>query len=264
MSEHNIEVESGKSLRLKTAGKYCDRDIIVTATGGGGGDTEAAYQEGLVVGIEQGKQAEYDAFWDSFQQNGERTDYKNSFGTYGWTTENFKPKYDMFPKSSYGMFSENTLSIDLQATLEELGVTLDFKNCTNLNFTFFKSKFTRVGIVDTRSCTSALSQVFSSCPNLHTIDKVILRDDGTSKLVPLTFTSSGKIANITFEGVIGVDFDFSAPQALTDESIQSVIDALKDLTGETALTVTFCAGVGAKLTDEQKATITAKNWTLVY
>ena len=33
---HNIEVESGKSLRLKTAGKYCDRDIVVTATGGGG------------------------------------------------------------------------------------------------------------------------------------------------------------------------------------------------------------------------------------
>ena len=34
---HNIEVEGGKSLRLLTAGKYCDRDIVVTATGGGGG-----------------------------------------------------------------------------------------------------------------------------------------------------------------------------------------------------------------------------------
>lgn len=32
----NIEVESGTSVRLKTAGKYCDRDIVVTATGGGG------------------------------------------------------------------------------------------------------------------------------------------------------------------------------------------------------------------------------------
>ena len=33
---HNITVESGKSIRLLTSGKYCDRDIIVTATGGGG------------------------------------------------------------------------------------------------------------------------------------------------------------------------------------------------------------------------------------
>lgn len=31
---HNITVEGGTSVRLPTAGKYCDRDIIVTATGG--------------------------------------------------------------------------------------------------------------------------------------------------------------------------------------------------------------------------------------
>ncbi len=32
MSEHNITLDGGSSVRLKTAGKYCDRDIIVTAT----------------------------------------------------------------------------------------------------------------------------------------------------------------------------------------------------------------------------------------
>lgn len=40
MSEHNITVEGGTSVRLPTAGKYCDRDIIVTATGGGGGGSD--------------------------------------------------------------------------------------------------------------------------------------------------------------------------------------------------------------------------------
>lgn len=39
MSEHNITVQGGSSVRLKTAGKYCDRDIIVIAEGGGGTDT---------------------------------------------------------------------------------------------------------------------------------------------------------------------------------------------------------------------------------
>lgn len=34
MAEHNINVAGGSSVRLKTAGKYCDRDIVVTASGG--------------------------------------------------------------------------------------------------------------------------------------------------------------------------------------------------------------------------------------
>lgn len=32
---HNITIEGGTSVRLPTAGKYCDRDIVVTAVGGG-------------------------------------------------------------------------------------------------------------------------------------------------------------------------------------------------------------------------------------
>lgn len=38
----NIEVEGGSSVRLPTKGKYCDRDIVVTAKGGGGLDTSDA------------------------------------------------------------------------------------------------------------------------------------------------------------------------------------------------------------------------------
>lgn len=38
MSEFNIEVQGGSSVRLPTAGKYCEKDIIVTASGGGGTD----------------------------------------------------------------------------------------------------------------------------------------------------------------------------------------------------------------------------------
>ena len=36
----DITIEGGSSVRLTTAGKYCDRDIVVTATGGGGGGVE--------------------------------------------------------------------------------------------------------------------------------------------------------------------------------------------------------------------------------
>lgn len=48
MSEFNIEVQGGSSVRLPTAGKYCEKDIIVTASGGGGGWS----LEGFVTGTE--------------------------------------------------------------------------------------------------------------------------------------------------------------------------------------------------------------------
>ena len=47
MSEHNITVEGGTSIRLPTAGKYCDRDIIITAGGGGGGSGGGGTVDGL-------------------------------------------------------------------------------------------------------------------------------------------------------------------------------------------------------------------------
>lgn len=38
----NVEVQGGSSVRLPTAGKYCDKDIVVTATGGAGGSMAIA------------------------------------------------------------------------------------------------------------------------------------------------------------------------------------------------------------------------------
>lgn len=46
---HNITVQGGTSVRLPTAGKYCDRDILITAEGGAEDlDTELTEQEALI------------------------------------------------------------------------------------------------------------------------------------------------------------------------------------------------------------------------
>ena len=49
---------------------------------------------------------------------------------------------------------------------------------------------------------------------------------------------------------------------LSDESIQSIIDGLMDLTDSETITINLSQTVKNKLTEEQIATITAKNWTL--
>lgn len=41
MSEHNVSVQPGESVRLLTAGKYCDRDIVVTSGGAIDGQADA-------------------------------------------------------------------------------------------------------------------------------------------------------------------------------------------------------------------------------
>lgn len=65
-------------------------------------------------------------------------------------------------------------------------------------------------------------------------------------------------------GTIKSSMSLSSSPNLTAETIQSVIDGLADLTGSTAQTLTLHATVGAKLTDAQKASATAKNWTISY
>lgn len=50
---HNITVEGGKSVRLPTAGKYCDRDIIITAEGGAEDlDAVLTEQEALIAELQ--------------------------------------------------------------------------------------------------------------------------------------------------------------------------------------------------------------------
>ena len=49
------------------------------------------YNDGYDTGVIDGRQAEYDAFWDIYQVNGARTDHQNAFGNFYWNKDTFKP-----------------------------------------------------------------------------------------------------------------------------------------------------------------------------
>ena len=174
---------------------------------------------------EQGKQSQYDAFWNAYQNKGKRTNYNYSFCGYGWKTGSFYPKYDMKPSEADNMFSnhndENQQTdrnkVDLVERLAECGVTLDFSNCTNLTSVFDTNYWlTRVGVIDIRKATK-VSYMFR-WNFIYTIDKIIV--DETSKLSNM-FTDTA-VKNVAFEGYIGQSLSITN-SGLTKESAKNII-----------------------------------------
>lgn len=254
MKKVDMTIQSGVTRVLHTAGKYCEGDIVIKAEGGD-------YDKGYESGVAQGEQNAYDAFWDVYQQNGVRTNYDGAFGGEGWTTEFFKPKYNINPTSAAYMFRKSNISGDLVEICDDLGISMDFSNCTSFMEAFSNApNITRVGVMDIRKAGANITNMFAFS-GVKTIDKVLIAETNTLTYFPGAMLS---LENISFEGVIANSISFAYSSNLTMASVDSIISCLKDLTGATAQTITFHATVGGKLTEAQKAAITAKNWTLVY
>ncbi len=176
----------------------------------------------------------YDIFWDNYQEYGNRTSYGYAFYGKGWNDTIFKPKY---PIILSGDSSVDYTSVFAYGGMTEVDVDM-LINSTSLQLTFNQNR------------------------SIVTIKKIILLRNDVS--FDRTFANATNLENITFEGVISKNIGFPNSPKLSDASIQSIIDHLADLTGGTTQTLTFHKTVGNKLTDAQKATITAKNWTLAY
>ena len=228
----------------------------------------SGYAEGQLSGLAHGKQAEYDRFWDAFQQNGNRIHYSFAFGS-GWTAELFKPKYPVRPVIAryliYSYAPGNTADFidipDFAQFCRENNVVLDFSECTNAEYALYSLKTKRFGVLDFSNCTN-LNNLFWADGGPETVDEFIASE--ITGFSTASFQFATNLTNITIGGIVGKSIYFNACSKLTNESAQSVIDHLADLTGKTAQTLTFHADVGAGLTEAQKATVTAKNWTLVY
>ena len=110
-----------------------------------------------------------------------------------------------------------------------------------------------------------VTNMFRGCEALEIIDGTPL-DFSSMTGTSINFLNlCVSLVDIRFaEKSIPISISFVSCANLSAETIQSIIYGLADLTGGTAQTLTLHATVGANLTDEQKATITAKNWTLVY
>lgn len=182
---------------------------------------------GYDEGFEAGKQAEYDRYWDAYQQNGVVKSYQYSFAGNGWNDETFKPKYDIVLGSGYGggsVFHQSHIK-NIAEALEKQGVRLDTSRCNVFSSMFNTAKTVRVPELDFRNAygypTSA-QYVFSQATNLVTIDKLII-----SRYVQFiqAFNACTSLENITIEGEICYDFDIHWSTKLSKASIVSIMNS---------------------------------------
>lgn len=204
------------------------------------------------VGVTDGQKSEYDRFWDDYQDYGNRTDYIGAFMGVGWNAETFKPKYDIKPVKAEYMFAQwqsiNYNNIDVAEALERAGKVLDTSNNTKFSYFLMYGSTSHMPVIDTRSATSLLNLSVNS--SIKTIDKIILKDNGSQSVKTMFNSTHPALANVIIEGVVGNDINLQTCPKLTVESLISFLKALKDFTGST---------------DEYTRTInlTAAQWTLL-
>lgn len=179
--------------------------------------------------FDAGKDAEWNRFWDAFQQNGNRTNYRGAF--YGeFAGEAFYPKYDIRPGSNgaYMMFSSNKSNIDFVERLELCKIEMDFSQITtDANYLFSGVTVKRVGVIDLSNLSATKYNGLFNAAVIDTIDLLIVNEDSDTS----AWFTNCSIKNITFGGTIGKNTAFSGTHTLTIDSLKSLITHLKNYKG---------------------------------
>lgn len=221
------------------------------------------YQNGYADGLTEGKQIGVSAFWNAYC-NASKTDTDYMFAGQNWTVETFTPPaVTLRPTRAFYMFSRIAISGDFAELCSNRGFSVDFSQCTYIDNLFNNaSGITRLGVLDFSGASASANNVFINATRLKTIDKLIVGEN--TKAYTNWFNGCSALENLTIEGVIDKNgFSVQWSPKLTHDSLISIINVLKDLTGSgTAYTVTLGTTNLAKLTDVEKAIATQKGWTL--
>lgn len=186
-----------------------------------------------------GKTVEYERFWSYFLNEGQREDFNYALCGDGW--------------------NDHTLNIP--------SIFLPLKPTTS-QYIFRYCGATVIPSIDFTNCAT-LNNTYAYARNAVTIGVVILKPDGTN-IFTNAFNYCDDLVHISFEGVIGTSISFSRSSKLSSESIDNIIDHLKDLTGATTQTITFHSSSGTILNEAYKdegvtkrEKITSLGWDVV-
>lgn len=175
--------------------------------------------------FEKGKQAEYDWFWDKYQNNGNRTDYYCAFSGSNWKDNVYNPKYPIKVLSGCNMlFYQNMYFTDTKVDIDMTAPTVTSIQSFNLFQGCSKLKTIRKLIVrTTQPWISSGVSTFDGCTSLENILIVKLDDNGVE----------------TLDRVITKSINLSMATKLTKESIENIMNALDNATTVTNPTASF-------------------------
>lgn len=247
-------------------------------------DFDEVYDKGILEGDKK--------VWGLFQNFGQPKSYCCAF--VDWDEKYFYPKYDIVLREGSGAddtgsatsvfrrFQSETVNgvelkkpIDLAQRLEDCGVILDTSRAKSFTYTFSFSNISRAPIIDTSNAPSMGYMLFYHS-KVETIDKLILKDDGSQTTGSNNFEGCSNLKNITIEGVIGSTFNIRWSTLLTKASIESIVKALSpDVTGvsvifsKTAINREYGIDVDDPSTypegsDYYKLRQSKENWTFSY
>ena len=202
------------------------------------GETEGynkGHTDGYNEGHTAGKQEEYDAFWDNYQNFGNKKKYDSAFRNVdyldynSWTKETLRPKYDVIPTSADRTFYGVKGIADLGEHFQDLGVKLDFSKSISLFNCFCYGEWVTLPTIDCSNASgNGITGMCNYCYSLETIEKWIMSEKVTK--AGQCFIECYKFKNINVEGVIAVSVSFSQ-SPLTVESMLSIITHLKNCSG---------------------------------
>lgn len=215
---------------------------------------------------EAGVKSEYDRFWDSFQDYGNRTGHVFAFAGYGWTDETFKPKYT--PIVSGGFYQTfacckiRNLNADLLVVAG--GTCRHMFSCSSANVPKGQGITNITGTLDLTKATD-MDGLFAYCFSMVNVECIKLPK--TSVEVGSAFYRCEELVEIRFDtsdgGYIRRNFSFAESKKLSHDSLMSIINALYNYAGSgTTYTLTIGTTNLAKLTNAEKAIATEKGWTL--
>lgn len=150
----------------------------------------------------QGKQTQYDEFWDKFQSKGNRRYYQYAFYGEGWGDTIYNPKYPIITNNANYVFASSSIT-DTKVTIDVSGAT------SSSSYTFNASK-------------------------IKTIRKLIVSEN---ILFTGYFGNCSSLENLVVEGVMGNNIDFkSCPlsknsimgKLITAEEYEVLSDAVKN------------------------------------
>ena len=166
--------------------------------------------------------------------------------------------------------NQSIISVTIPDGVTSIG-TGAFQNCTSLASATISNSVTSIGNSAFKNCTSLASitipnsvtsigaSAFAVCRSLA---NVTIPNSVTS-IGAGAFSSCTKLTSVTLgNGFNANGLDLSASTKYTADTIVSWLNAFADRTGQTAYTLKIGATNKAKLTTEQLAIATNKNWSI--